>query len=162
MALKIIYSLFLALLVALFVGVGIAAFYPAPTMPEYPRELTAPAPATIDGNTAESLDQKMVREKYDADQKQFRKDDATYNKNVSIIAVVAAVIILVISLTLFQTIHLISDGLLFGGVLTLLYGIIRGFMGDSNQIRFVVVAVGLIIALVVGYLKFIKPEKQAK
>ena len=36
MILKIIYTLFLALLVALFVGLGIDAFYPGPVMPEEP------------------------------------------------------------------------------------------------------------------------------
>ncbi len=159
MALKIIYSLFLALLVALFIGVGISAFYPAPKSPDYPISLQKPSAVTSNGSTVETTEQEAARIQYDTDQKQYSKDYAKYNQNVSIIAVAAAVIVLVISLTLVQSILLISDGLLFGGVLTLLYGIIRGFMSDSNSIRFVVVAVGLVVALIVGYVKFIGPEK---
>jgi len=38
MVIKTIYTLFLALLIALFVGLGIDSFYPKPVRPEYPME----------------------------------------------------------------------------------------------------------------------------
>jgi hypothetical protein len=47
-----------------------------------------------------------------------------------------------------------------GGVFTLLYGIVRGFMSENDKYRFLVVTIGLIIAIVLGYIRFIKPEKK--
>ena len=56
----------------------------------------------------------------------------------------------------------IADGAMIGGIFTLLYSIIRGFQADDAQFRFVLVTVGLIIALVLGYLKFIRPDGKRK
>jgi hypothetical protein len=49
-----------------------------------------------------------------------------------------------------------ADGLLLGGVFTLAYAVGRGFMAD-DKFRFVAVSVSLVIALVTGYLKFVRP-----
>jgi hypothetical protein len=84
-----------------------------------------------------------------------------YNKRVSIISLIAAIIILIVSVTAVRRFDVLSDGLLLGGVFTLIYSIIRGFMSDNNTVAlFTVTAVGLIVAVVIGYLKFIHPEKQ--
>ncbi len=165
MMIKFLYSLFLGILVALFIGLGISAFYEAPKSPEYPTVLESTAERPVpgpDGTIKETEAQKAAREKYDKEQKQYQKDFGLYNRNVSIIAMVAAVIILVVSLTLTATIQLISDGLLLGGVFTLLYSVVRGFMAEDNKYRFIVVTVGLIVSLVIGYLKFIRHEEKTK
>ncbi len=73
------------------------------------------------------------------------------------IAVIAAVILVTTSLTLFKKILLIADGILLGGVLTLLYGTVRGFSAENLKFLFLVVSVGLTVSLVLGYLKFIRP-----
>ena len=162
MAIKIMYTIFLGLLVALFVGLGIAAFYPAPKAPESPAILNEPpsAPVPTDKVTiTETAEQRAARLKFDQDQKTYQKQFAVYNRQVSIISMIAAVIVLVAALSAVNKIQLISDGLLLGGILTLLYSIVRGFMGEDNLYRFIVVTIGLIIALVIGYIKFIQPEK---
>ncbi len=155
MALKIMYTIFLGLLVALFVGLGIAAFYPAPKMPEYPVELQS-AP-TFNGTEPEAT--RKTRAEYDKQQKDFEKAAAAYNRTVSIISIITAVIILVLSFVVAKNVALIADGLLLGGVLTLLYGIVRGFMGEDSMYRFLATAIGLVIALIVGWQKF-HPEKE--
>jgi len=66
---------------------------------------------------------------------------------------------LIFSLTLLSKIKMIADGILLGGVFTTAYGIIRGLMSDSSRFRFFIIAVGLLIAFVLGYLKFIRPKK---
>jgi len=71
---------------------------------------------------------------------------------------VAAVVLLVLSLTVLKNLMVLSDGLLLGGLLTQAYGVIRGFESENNKIRFLVVTVGLIISAVVGYIKFIKKK----
>ena len=160
MMIKFLYSLFLGILVALFIGLGIAAFYEAPKAPEYPVLLETRPVATEDGKVTETEEQKAARLQYDKEQKQYQEDFSAYNRNVSIIAMISAVIVLVVSLTLTAKIQLISDGLLLGGVFTLLYSVIRGFMAEDTKYRFIVVAVGLIASLIIGYLKFIRHEEK--
>lgn len=159
MTIKLLYTLLIGIFVAVFIGVGIAAFYPALKYPEAPTSMkygfTEPEK---DGEI--SAEYKAEMEKYDQEQKDFQIKSQTYNRNVSIVALVFSIVIVVISLTLFKKIYLIADGLLLGGVLTLLYSVIRGFGSDDNMFRFIVVSVGLIISLFLGYVKFIAPMEK--
>jgi hypothetical protein len=158
MFLRIVYSVFIGILTATFVGVGIAAFYIAPKQPEFPAALSYPKVSPTEEATI-SAQQIQQQEEFNRQQQEFSRVNKLYNRNVSIIALAAAVLILIASLTLFKTILLIADGLLLGGVLTLLYSIGRGFGTDDNMFRFIVVAIGLLISIVLGYIKFIKPAK---
>jgi hypothetical protein len=156
MTLKLLYTLLIGIFVAVFVGVGIAAFYPQLKYPEQPVSMKYGYPQPEkDGKMSEEAKAEM--EKYDQAQKDFQVKSQTYNRNVSILALVFSIVIVIISLTLFKKIYLIADGLLLGGVLTLLYSVIRGFGSDDNIFRFIVVSVGLVVSLFLGYVKFIVP-----
>jgi len=157
--LEIIYTLFLALLIALFFGLGVSAFYPAPKSPEYPVSMSQPVKDTSGIQTDEQV---AAQTKYDNEQKNYTKEFSVYNRNVSVITLGLAVVALVVSLLLFNNIYVISNGLLLGGVFTLVYSIVRGFMADDSKYRFAIVTVGLLITLVLGYIKFLKPEKEVK
>lgn len=157
MLLRYVYILFVGLLVATFVGVGIAAFYKGPTPPDYSTYPYKSAPSA-----SESAEIEREQAEQDREFKEFTKLDQNYNKNVSMIALAAAIIILVLSLTLVKQIQLISDGLLLGGVLTLLYSIVRGFSSNDDIFRFLVVSAGLIAALFIGYLKFVRAQSKHK
>ena len=157
MILKIIYSIFIGVLFAVLVGVGIAAFYPEPKPPEYPSALKIPREGGLNQPVFEEL--KGEQEEYDRLEKAFRQNLEIYNRNVSIIAIVASIITLVVSLTLFKKLFLIADGLLLGGVLTILYSIIRGFGSGNNKFQFIIVAIAFIVALILGYIKLAKPPK---
>lgn len=146
--LKVVYTLFLGIMVALFIGFGISAFYQEPKAPEYPIILDK------DPSIADTQEEKDARVKFEADQKQYNNDMKPYNRNVFIIATVASVILLGASFMFFKTFPDISNGILLGGVFTLVYAVIRGLMSEDSMIRFVVVTVGLAIALVLGYLRF--------
>lgn len=155
MILKFIYTLFLSLLLALFVGLGIDAFYPGPNSPEYPSELNATRPDCV-----ESEDQKNTRIRYDEILKKYEKKSQTYNRDVSIISIISAILLLVASFTFLKKIKMIADGILLGGVFVTLYSIIRGLMSQDSRFRFAVVAFGLIIALALGYIKFIRSKNE--
>ena len=159
MVLKFIYSVFIGILFATLVGVGISAFYQEPTYPEYPPQLSYPAKPETEQTEADRQAQIKEQQMYEARSKAYQQQKQTYNRNVSIIAVIFAIAALVVSLTLFKTLLLIADGLLFGGLVTLVYSIIRGFETNDNLFRFIVVAIGFIVAVTVGYIKFAKPEK---
>ncbi len=158
--LKSLYALFLGLLLAVFIGVGIATFYPEPKAPEYPTVLSRSTPSAPDKQFDE--ESRAAQEKFDADQKAFQKLESHYNRNVSTVVIAFAILLLAISLIFEARIAVIADGLLLGGIFTLLYGIIRGFMSDQMTVRFIVTTVGLIVALVLGYLKFARTEHRSK
>ena len=161
MILKYIYTIFLAVLVVTFVGVGIAAFYPGPKYPEYPIE-TAPIVYEPEKAPTESAQMREKRIRYEKDSRQFQKQNERYSKNVSTISIVASLIVLVASITLLSKILFLSDGLLFGGVLTLCYAIVRGFGSGDEKFRFAVVTIGLITAIFLGYWRFVRSEKATK
>jgi len=153
--LKSIYTLFLALLIALFVGLGIDSFYHGPESPKYP---SLPISAKQVG-CEQTIEQQRIDKEFSKMQDDYTKELKKYNQNVSLLSLIASIIILVVSLTFIAKIKMIADGILLGGVLTTMYSIIRGIMSDSSQFRFLIVTVGLIIALVLGYVKFIKTQK---
>jgi hypothetical protein len=160
--LKFIYTIFIGVLFATLVGVGIAAFYPQPQAPEYNYGTTRPVVPDSELTQEEQKKYEEQQAKYEAEYKVFQEKEKEYNRNVSIISLVIAIIALVVSLTLFKALFLIADGLLLGGVLTLLYSIVRGFAVDDNMFRFIVVAIGFIVAVTLGYIKFVPQEKLKK
>lgn len=149
--LKIIYTLFLGVLLAIFIGVGIATFYESPTAPE--------PPLTFGREFSElTAEQESAEAAFQQAQKDYDRQFSTYNRNTSLFAFGAAIIVLIISLSFAKKIDVISDGLLLGGVFTLLYSLGRGLAATDNAYRFLIVSLGMLVALSLGYLKFIKPQ----
>lgn len=162
MLLKSAYTVFIGVLLATFVGVGIATFYQVPQYPELSR--TKPSPLLLeDREKNATLSAEIVKEQElmeDVYQK-YQDETKLYNRNVSVISLSASVL-LILSLTLASKLVVIADGLLLGGVLTLLYSIIRGFQSEDSKFRFVVVSIGLVISLVLGYIKFVKNTSKTR
>ncbi|OGY28391.1 MAG: hypothetical protein A3F33_03770 [Candidatus Woykebacteria bacterium RIFCSPHIGHO2_12_FULL_43_10] len=157
MFLRYAYVVFIGLLLAAFVGVGIAAFYPEPSYPlERPtsaklnpeRTLTATESAELDKQTQESFEKQL----------EFDKQRKSYARNVSLLTLLASLLVLTASMTILGRIYVISDGLLLGGILTLLYSIVRGFGAEDNMYRFIVISIGLVMSLLLGYLKMVRTE----
>lgn len=146
--LQLVYTFFLGLLLALFVGVGVNTFYPGPEPPEYPTEL----------NTLgkEPSEQELAKQQeFDKASRQHEEDMKPYNRNVSIITLTAAVLLLAVSMLLEKrSISVIPDGVMLGGLFTLLYSVGRGFAAQDSKYTFVVVTVGLIVVLYLGYHRF--------
>lgn len=158
MILRLIYTFFIGIFLAVFVGVGISAFYIGPKYPDQPSIIKYISSETLK-DAKQFAEFKSEAEKFDQAEREYQTKSQLYNRNVSIVAIVASIIIVIASLTLFRTILLIADGLLLGGVLTLIYSVIRGFGTEDNLFRFIVVSIGLASSLILGYLKFIKPAK---
>lgn len=154
--LKFLYIFFLGVILAFFVGLGIEAFYASPKNPDYPNELqySQKTPAQM------TTEDKQIQIDYDKKMVEYQKVAAIHGRNVSMIAVAAAVLLLVLSLTILLNTAIVTDGFLLGGLLTLLYAIIRGFESDNSMYRFALVTVGLVIVMTLGYFKFIKPGKK--
>lgn len=151
---KVIYVAALALFYALFVGFGIAAFYEAPQFPdpiERPSALEGAPPAVEYYETEEYKEFKEQERQYQADYQRFRDDMVIYNRNVFYIAAAAGVLIMVVAVFLPQAVGVIRPGLMLGGLLSVLYGTMRYFTDMGDMGRFVVVAIGLVVLLYLGY-----------
>lgn len=155
--LKIVYTFFLGLLLAIFVGVGINTFYPGPKMPEYPAAI-----APVEGDASTSDAQMIKQQEYDKSYSHYQDLAKPYNRNVSIITLAAAVIFLVVSILFEKRISLLADGIMLGGLFTLLYSLFRGFASEDSKYLFVAVSVSIAIVVYLGYHKFVKATADAK
>lgn len=162
MLIKYVYIVFLGLILATFVGVGIAAFYKGPSYPETPAALKYERPYPDFQTGTPSAEYIRQQEAFDAKSKEFQNANDNYNRYVSMIALGFAVGMLIVSLVFFKKILVIADGVLLGGVLTLAYSIFRGFNSNDDVYRFLVVGAGLITAMVLGYIKFVQPLSKKK
>jgi hypothetical protein len=156
--LKLVYTFFLGILLAVFIGVGISTFYPGPKAPEFPTELN-------NYGKEMTVQQEAKQREFDVKMEQHNKEMRPYNRNVSIITLVAAVGFLVLSIIFEKRIKVIADGVMLGGLFTLLYSIGRGFASEDNKYVFMVITVGLLVALYLGYHRFVKdhiPEPKTK
>jgi hypothetical protein len=157
--LKVIYAFFVGLLLAVFVGVGVSAFYPSPEPPKHPELLqTYGKDVPPEQNEAQADAQRQYDREYEA----YREVSARYNRNVSIAVLIAAILFVSFSLVFARKIQVIADGILLGGIFTLLYSIGRSFEADDTKYTFVVVSIGLVVALFLGYLRFIKPQEESE
>lgn len=158
-ALQVLYMVFLGIIIAVFCGLGIDTFYPGPKAPDYPAVLQnaqyKTAPATV--QTAEEI---AAQKSFDAAQKQYQEDLKPHSRNASIIAILLAVVALTLSLTVLVKWEVIANGVLLGGIFTMGYSIILGMMSEDTRFRFFLVAAGVLIALILGYMKFIRPNEE--
>ena len=134
---------------------GISTFYPEPTTP------SPPIYTRINLDPSDP-DFKEKEDAYLESLNQHSKELSNYNRNVSIISLVAAIILLIIGLLFGSKMEIISDSLLLGGVLLLIYSLASGFMNDENIFRFSIVTAGLMAAITVGYFKFVSPVQSKK
>ena len=133
--LQMIYSFFLGLVVVGFVGVGVHTFYPPPRL----------------NPSEDPTYYERMRPVQDA-----------WMLNTSIILLVCATIILVVSLIRAERQLVIANGLLLGGLLTMIYAVGRSLGGDAPSIpRFLVIAAALVITVAVGWLKFVRRQPAA-
>jgi hypothetical protein len=147
--LKLVYTFFLGLLLAIFVGVGVNTFYPGPKAPEYPTSINT-------YGKEPDAEQLAKQKEFDQKMEQHNKDSKPYNRNVSMLTLAAAVIFLAVSIMYEKRIKIIADGVMLGGLFTLLYSIGRGFASEDSKYVFIVVTVGLAIVLYLGYHRFVK------
>lgn len=154
--LKSLYIIAIGLLVAGLVGFGFSAFYPAPEYPDYPRELSTPT--KTDGTLTQ--EERAMQQQYEDDSKAAQDKLDVYNRNLSVWLIVSAIIIIAISILGLGKIEVIGDGVTMGGVFTLLYGLGRAIEGGDAKIRFIAVAIGLVVLLGLTYWKFIRGQQQ--
>lgn len=159
MILRYIYTFFVGILVAIFVGMGVAVFYESPKAPPEPSWYGS----NMSGKFEPTETQRKEEEEYNKNIRDFEKNEMSeYNRNVSIIVLSLAVVILALSLVLEKPLGVIADGLLLGGIFTLLYGVGIGIAVDSNKFRFLIASLGLAVSIALGYFKFVPARIKVK
>lgn len=155
--LKFVYTFFLGLLVAIFIGVGISTFYPGPESPKYPTDLNTYG--------KEMTSEQIAKQKeFDTKNEQFMDKEKPYSRNVSLIALSSSVILLAVSLIYEKKIKMIADGITLGSVFLLFYSLGRSFEANNSKFSFGVITASLGIVLYLGYHRFVRshPAKASK
>jgi hypothetical protein len=161
--LQIIFSFFLGLMVTAFVGVGVYTFHPPDE--EYQRriqELTREEEAVRLRNPSPELPveerdriQALMDERNElADA--AREDREAWGRSTSVVLIALATLTMAVSLVRADQLPVISNGLLLGGVFTMVYGVGWIIATDTSVSRFVVMTVALAITLALGYVRFVR------
>lgn len=146
---KVLYTAFLGLLLALFVGVGTAVLYPSPQMPEDP--LTYRYPIREEGLNTE---EKEAAKEFDDAMTVYQKEMKAYSRTAALIVLGAALLLLIFGVVFAQRLHILANGLVLGGVFSLLYSIVLGFVADNTPTSFAIITVSLVAAIFVGHKRF--------
>ncbi len=173
-------QIFLAIAIAVvfvfFVGIGIDTFYKEPEFEDFceeklfepfPRALKIPEECAFvqpseelkkectekEGEIRQKFDDEGCVESYSCEtcNKEYRDVLDVYNRNVFIIAVIIGIVTLIVGLTL--QIPSASSGLMGGGILSIVYGIIRYWSALHDYGRFIILGIALGVLIWLGYKK---------
>lgn len=161
--LRTIFSFFLGLMLTAFVGVGVYTFHPPPD--RFEDELR-----DISRREQEIRNSRRPDELSAADREQIQElnrqrnelTDATaearipWRRRTSITLIVFATLAMAVSLVRADQLPVISNGLLLGGLFTMLYGVGWIIATDTSVARFLVMTVALVITLGLGYVRFVR------
>ena len=138
-------SIAIAIILALFVNVGIATFYDEPNYEDcyFPRAI--PLEGEYKQPTPEELDKAKECEDNN------RELRSVYNRNVFIVLIITGFLSLLVGL--FLGVSSVASGFLFGGILNLFIGVIRFWTDMDEYLRFIILGITLAILILVGYKK---------
>ena len=168
-ALQLIFSVFLGALLVVVVGVGVWTFYPQPFDQNSPeqkeidklyREQEQATGKTGIQTPAQKAEFERIQKDIDARQAAMQKARDAWAVTTSIVLLVFATILMAISLFLPDHMRVFSNGILLGGLFTVIYGTGWSFAGGDSRARFFVVLVALLLAIAFGYLRFIRGRQE--
>ncbi len=147
------------LILAALINLGIKAFYPEPTPPEYfstgKPYMPAPECVTNDADciakrNAYNEEQRIEEEKRMREQQAYQDALKVYNKDFFILANVIGIIVFIIAFWLLMNASAANQSVLIGmmaaGLWSIFYGYLRGWMSVDDKIKFIV---GLVVAAMV-------------
>jgi VIT1/CCC1 family predicted Fe2+/Mn2+ transporter len=171
--LQAIFAVFLGLMITAVVGVGVYTFMPNPSDQVQEQldalyqernaiqgcsefsgckpttELTAEQQAQL---TALDQRERELRDQQEAEQ-------GSWAQRTSIVLIVIATVLMVVSLLLGEALTVLSNGILLGGLFTMLYGVGWGIASGDSIMRFLVLLAALLISILLGYLKFARGRR---
>lgn len=169
--LQAIFAVFLGLMITAFVGVGVYTFYPNPADETrdqvstlYERQATIlQCESKVTGCRSESelsaserAELRDINNQINVLERTSRSGEQAWAQRTSVILVVLATLLMAISLMLGQSVSVISNGVLLGGLFTMLYAVGWGLASGNSVGRFLVLSAALAISLTLGYLRFVR------
>jgi hypothetical protein len=161
--LRLIFSIFLGLMFTAFIGVGGYTFYPPPEQfNDQIRDLERREKEIWNSKPQEQLtkeDRDKIQEIVREQNKLIDAREAAWKpwaRQTSILLIVFATLAMAVSLIRADQLPVISNGLLLGGVFTMLYGVGWIIATDTSFTRFWVVAAAFGITLGLGYVRFVR------
>jgi hypothetical protein len=155
-------------MLTVFFGIGVYTFHPPPTQfADQIKEInkreqiirTTKAPGELTIEDRDQLQEIALKrsELLDAEA-EARKP---WCLSTSIVLIVFSTLTLVVSLLRAVQLQVISNGLLLGGVFTMLYG--SGWIAftGTSTLRFLVMTGALVVTLLLGYVRFVRKEKMS-
>lgn len=170
-ALQTIFSFFLGLMVAAFVGVGVNTFYQSPTttyekqMQDINRrmeDITRRGDAKGTGmNAADQAEMNKIVAEQRALQDKIDVKMKPWMRNTSIIVILFATAVMSLSLVRSEQLKVLSNGLLLGGLFTMVYGIGWVIASGESITRFAVMVFALAVTVGLGWLRFVRSKSVA-
>ncbi len=164
-ALQTIFSFFLGLMVLAFIGIGVNTFYPEPEYMSDPRldalyqEQSRIYEKDRDGSGLSPADERRVQEIQEEINEINERIESTrqdWARNTSIILILFATLVMGVSLVRSDQLRVISNGLLLGGLFTMIYGVGWIIFSGESLARFLVIVFALLVTLALGYLRFVR------
>jgi hypothetical protein len=163
--LQTIFSFFLGLMLTAFLGVGVYTFHPPAKEPNLRiQELDRREQEIRNKSPQEELsaaDRDEVQQITDTRNKLYdesRVQREAWGRSTSIILVALATMVMAVSLVRADQLAVISNGLLLGGVFTMVYGVGWIIATDTSVARFAVLTAALAITLGLGYARFVRRQ----
>lgn len=163
-----IFAVFLGLILTAFIGVGLYTFYPPPDaqfsdrLRELNREEQAirslKAPGDLTDQDRARLQSLM--EERNRTQDAARQASAPWGRNTSILLIVFATLVMAISLIRADQLPVLNNGLLVGGIFTMIYGVGLIIATNTSIARFIVITAALAITIGLGYMRFVSRRRQ--
>ena len=162
--LQMIFSFFLGLMVTAFVGVGVYTFYPPPqeALTLQLQELDRREVAIRDSRPPDQLTVadraqiQAVNEERNRLTDTLREARDGWARITSIVLIAFATLVMAVSLVGAAQLPVIGNGLLVGGVFTMVYGVGWIISTETSIARFAVMTVALAITLALGYVRFVR------
>lgn len=148
--LRTVYTFFLGLLLALFVGLGVATVRPGPAEPVPPA-----AVATARESRELAPEEQQQWAAYESEREVWEESSVRYSRDVGVITLVASVALLAVGLVVERRRPVLAQGVLLGGLLTLLHSVVRSLLSQDTVASFAVVTVALLVVLYLGYRRFV-------
>jgi hypothetical protein len=164
--LRTIFSFFLGLMVTAFVGVGVYTFYPPP-QEELARQIenldrqevavrgARPPEHLTDADRARIQTLTEERNRLEDGMRDARRG---WGRVTSIILIVLATLAMAVSITGADRLPVVGNGLLMGGLFTMVYGVGWVIATDTSVARFIVMTAALAVTLGLGYVRFVRRE----
>ncbi|MFQ5691171.1 MAG: hypothetical protein ACE5HQ_12975 [Gemmatimonadota bacterium] len=162
--LRTIFSFFLGLMLTAFAGVGVYTFHPPPDeqFNARIRDLNRREQAVRAARPPEQL---MAKDRVRIQEINRQRNELTdaaaearrpWGRSTSVILIVFATLAMAVSLVRADQLPVISNGLLLGGIFTMLYGVGWIVATDTSFTRFLVMTAALVITVGLGYARFVR------